>query len=51
MVCYTTWRTTEAREHAIHEAWKHAERANELSKESAEARCLSFRFEVFRLKI
>ncbi|CAE6973482.1 PRX [Symbiodinium sp. CCMP2592] len=26
-----------AREHAIHEAWKHAERANELSKESAEA--------------
>jgi hypothetical protein len=27
----------EAREHAIHEAWKHAEKANELSKESAEA--------------
>ena len=26
-----------AREHAIHEAWKHAEKANELSKESAEA--------------
>ena len=27
----------QAREHAIHEAWKHAEKANELSKESAEA--------------
>eukprot|EP00913_Durusdinium_trenchii_P030102 g28207.t1 len=29
--------SADAREHAIHEAWKHAERANELSKESAEA--------------
>eukprot|EP00931_Biecheleriopsis_adriatica_P079538 TRINITY_DN52946_c0_g1_i1.p1 TRINITY_DN52946_c0_g1~~TRINITY_DN52946_c0_g1_i1.p1 ORF type:complete len:195 (-),score=50.25 TRINITY_DN52946_c0_g1_i1:89-673(-) len=26
-----------AREHAIHEAWKHSQRANELAKESAEA--------------
>mmetsp|Transcript_37468 Transcript_37468/g.75612 ORF Transcript_37468/g.75612 Transcript_37468/m.75612 type:complete len:212 (-) Transcript_37468:58-693(-) len=26
-----------AREHAIHEAWKHAQRSNELAKEAAEA--------------